>query len=836
MTDLVGKRLGEFEIVRELGRGGMGVVFEAVQRSLNRRVALKVLAPGLGLTPRAVQRFRREAESAAKLHHTNIVPVYATGEDSGFHFYAMELIDGPSLDRVIAELRESKTAKATPTLAPGLTTTGPYLDTSTPTGSAVSGLSSGGAYFDTVARVIADVAEALDHAHQNNVIHRDIKPGNLLLGSDGRLSVNDFGLARALEEPGMTTTGEFVGTPAYMAPEQIAGGRIPVDHRCDIYSLGATLYELLTLRPPFIADRRDQLLAMVIQKEPVAPRRMNPQVPRDLETICLKCLEKDPDRRYRSAKELADDLRRFVNRFAIQAKRAGLLTKAKKWVKRNPALTAAGVAVLLALGAAGVFAYQSHRSEKLRAATEEQHERERREERLHAAMDRAILAALRGDLAAAEQAIGEAESNGATPAQSQLLRGQVAFNRGDTAAALPHLRLAYQAMPDNITARCLLAEAEFEVTFSGVEFNRLWAAADHLTPVTPEDHIYLGRFFRFFDWERALALIDTGLRLRESPVGRLFRCEVLRERAADTADLADAKRAVEAAAVARTLLPDNPQALIASLTAVRLEVAAHAERGDRVRAGEADQQAERFAAELEARFPDHLPAAWTRLFYLLAKRSPLAEPLLLRMRHDLPGTYAAHLAANGQAAEAVRFYAPQIGRLKAQAPYMTLGLLQANAGDRAAAYDTYRASVAARLGNENDGIPLLILWFLGRREEAVAAFRGLRVVAPNWPLIGRTWEIHWLDFHTGELSESALLREAGQSRTKRSQAHAAIGMVRLAAGDREAARDHFRTLLRVCEDGEYWTATARWLLARLDADPNWPPWLPHLAPMPHAKP
>src|SRR5215471_19337336 len=224
------QRLGDFEIVREIGRGGMGVVYEARQVSLNRPVALKVLTGGLGLTPKAVQRFRREAEAAAKLHHTNIVPVYATGEADGFHFYAMELIDGPSLDRVITQLRKGPEASAVPAygaLAPELTTTGPYLDTSTPTGSGVSsGLSSGSAYFDTVARMVVDVADALHHAHQNNVIHRDVKPANLLLGADGRLSINDFGLARVLEEPGMTTTGEFVGTPAYMAPEQIAGGRI----------------------------------------------------------------------------------------------------------------------------------------------------------------------------------------------------------------------------------------------------------------------------------------------------------------------------------------------------------------------------------------------------------------------------------------------------------------------------------------------------------------------------------------------------------------------------------------------------------------------------------
>src|SRR5262249_7544987 len=194
-------------------------------------------------SPKAVPRFRREAEAAAKLHHTNIVPVYATGEENGTHFYAMELIDGPSLDAVIRQLRQAQDGKA-PGQHPGLTPpgsplepTGPYVERSGSPSSGVaaaltsSSLSSDGHYFDTVAKMVADVADALDYAHQEGVIHRDIKPSNLLLSPDGRLSINDFGLARMLEEPGMTMTGEFVGTPAYMSPEQITAGRVPIDHR-----------------------------------------------------------------------------------------------------------------------------------------------------------------------------------------------------------------------------------------------------------------------------------------------------------------------------------------------------------------------------------------------------------------------------------------------------------------------------------------------------------------------------------------------------------------------------------------------------------------------------
>jgi serine/threonine protein kinase len=379
IDDLTGRqRLGDFEIVREIGRGGMGVVYQARQVSLNRKVALKVLGAGLGLTPHAVQRFQREAEAAARLHHTNIVPVYATGEQDGTHFYAMELIEGPSLNHVIRQLRqasEKETASAGPapsspvTDDPSAALTGPYVESpDTSSGSAAGGsstqLSSDGRYFDNVARLMAEVADALEHAHQHGVIHRDIKPSNLLLSPDGRLSVNDFGLARVLEQPGVTMTGEFVGTPMYMSPEQITAGRTPLDHRTDIYSLGATLYELLTLRQPFAGERRDQVLAQILHKEPLPPRRLNRKVPVDLETICLKAMDKDPDRRYPTAKALADDLRCYLNRFAIAARRAGPVTRMTKFVRRHKLATAVGAVILLLASAAGVTTWLYHQGRR----------------------------------------------------------------------------------------------------------------------------------------------------------------------------------------------------------------------------------------------------------------------------------------------------------------------------------------------------------------------------------------------------------------------------------------------------------------------------------------
>ena len=319
-TATAAKRLGDFEVHRELGRGGMGVVYESRQVSLNRQVALKVLAGSIVLSSKAVVRFKREAESAARLHHTNIVPVYATGDEDGTHYYAMELIEGPSLDQVIALLRRERAGepavavrkharagrpdridraddravlgrrdprvrdrrygrprprrdrtapRAVPTPPPRPNARSPTSRRSRPSRAAAAAGTS------TRSRDDRRGGDALDHAHQHGVIHRDIKPSNLLLSPQGRLSLNDFGLARMLEQPGMTMTGEFVGTPAYMSPEQITAGRTPLDHRTDIYSLGATLYELLTLQPPFAGERRDQVLAQIMHKEPGRPRKLN---------------------------------------------------------------------------------------------------------------------------------------------------------------------------------------------------------------------------------------------------------------------------------------------------------------------------------------------------------------------------------------------------------------------------------------------------------------------------------------------------------------------------------------------------------------------------------
>jgi serine/threonine protein kinase len=359
-----GTRLGDFEIESRLGNGGMGIVYRARQLSLNRLVALKVLRPGLALTRHGLARFRREAEAAAKLHHTNIVAVYAEGEDHGLCYYAMELIEGQSLQRVLRGLQKQQAPRPpggeTIDWVPGP----PPADLTPGSATTLSGSGTDAGYFDTVARWMADAADALDYAHQQRVIHRDIKPANLMLSSNGRLTILDFGLARLLEEAGVTVSGDFLGTPRYMSPEQVAAGRTRVDHRTDIYSLGATIYELLTLQPAVAGKTREQVVTQILTRDPVRPRRLNRKIPVDLETICLKAMEKDPERRYATAGALADDLRRYLNRYAISAKRSGPVTRLIKLGARHKLATAACSVMLILAVVAGITTWLYHRGQR----------------------------------------------------------------------------------------------------------------------------------------------------------------------------------------------------------------------------------------------------------------------------------------------------------------------------------------------------------------------------------------------------------------------------------------------------------------------------------------
>jgi WD40 repeat protein/serine/threonine protein kinase len=357
-----------YEIHRELGRGGMGVVYEADQQALGRRVALKVLPTMPGQDPKRVSRFKREVRAAARLHHTNIVPVFEVGEDAGVWFYAMQYIPGRPISDVLSAIRRrrdgrpsalTQASESPPTQ--DTTGTGPEPAAAQATAAPIvcDGLAASSPdvdparYFRDVATAGLQVAEALACAHSHGVLHRDIKPANLIADDSGRVWVTDFGLAK-IENENLTQSGTVLGTLRYSAPEQVRGAP---DVRSDVYSLGLTLYELLTLQPAFEADTPLRLLDQVAHTEPPRPRSVDRRIPRDLETIVLKAIDKDPARRYQTAAEMAGDLQRFLADEPIRARPISVSERLVRWARRRPALASlsGGLLVVTALGFAGIL-------------------------------------------------------------------------------------------------------------------------------------------------------------------------------------------------------------------------------------------------------------------------------------------------------------------------------------------------------------------------------------------------------------------------------------------------------------------------------------------------
>jgi len=313
--------LGDYELLEEVGRGGQGVVFRARQKSLNRIVALKVIGLGQWATKAHLKRFRLEAEAAASLDHPCIVPIYEVGERDGQCYFSMKFIEGGQLDEVVKQMPLS---------------------------------------IRQAAELIAKVARTVSYAHEHGILHRDIKPGNILLDVKGEPHLTDFGLARLVEsESTITRTLEVLGTPSYMAPEQAAGNNIKLTSATDVYGVGAVLYQLLTGHPPFAGGTTYETIKLLIETEPRPPRLWNSKVDRDLSTICLKCLEKDPQRRYFSALALAEDLERWLKHEPIQARRTGVVGRGKKWLQRNPTIAAVMTLSLALIAAVGVIVWKS---------------------------------------------------------------------------------------------------------------------------------------------------------------------------------------------------------------------------------------------------------------------------------------------------------------------------------------------------------------------------------------------------------------------------------------------------------------------------------------------
>ncbi len=396
--------VGDYEVLGELGRGGMGVVYRARQRRLNRVVALKMILAGSHAGPEELSRFRREAAAIACLQHPNIVQVHESGEYQGKPFFSLEFIDGGSLDRKL------NAAPLPPREA---------------------------------AALVETLARAMHAAHEQGIIHRDLKPANVLLTKDGTPKITDFGLAKKLDEAGLSLSGAVMGTPSYMAPEQASGQVRAIDARTDVYALGAVLYECLTGRPPFRAATAMDTLMQVLQNEPVPPGRLAARCPRELETICLKCLEKQQDKRYDTAVSLAEDLRRFQSGESIAARPAGTAERAVKWVKRRPLVSAllALIALLAVGGAAGILTAYSVAVEQEKAARHESEQAREAERKTGIERDRALKA--EADAKAQKKTADEERSRAVEEtrrarralAQSKIAEAEVAWSAGDAIAA-----------------------------------------------------------------------------------------------------------------------------------------------------------------------------------------------------------------------------------------------------------------------------------------------------------------------------------------------------------------------------------------------------------------
>src|SRR5437868_1072751 len=313
--------LGDYELLEEIGRGGQGVVFRARQKNLNRIVALKVISLGQWANKAHLKRFRLEAEAAARLEHPGIVPIHEVGEGDGSCYFSMKFIEGGQLDEVVKQSPMS---------------------------------------VRRAAELIAKVARTVSYAHEHGILHRDIKPGNILLDAKGEPHLTDFGLARLVEsESSVTQTLDVLGTPSYMAPEQAVGNNAAVSSATDVYGLGAVLYQLLTGHPPFAGGTTYETIKLLEDTEPRPPRLLNPKVDRDISTICLKCLEKDPKRRYSSALALVEDLEHWLNHEPIQARHTGIFARGRKWVQRNPTSALLAASLIALAAAAGWIVWKS---------------------------------------------------------------------------------------------------------------------------------------------------------------------------------------------------------------------------------------------------------------------------------------------------------------------------------------------------------------------------------------------------------------------------------------------------------------------------------------------
>jgi tetratricopeptide (TPR) repeat protein len=598
-----------------------------------------------------------------------------------------------------------------------------------------------------------------------------------------------------------------------------------LDHRTDIYSLGATLYELLTLQPPFQGVRRDQVIAQIIGKEPKPPRSINRRIPQDLETICLKMMEKDPDKRYQTASGVADDLRRYVSRFAISARRVGVVGRVVRWAKRNR-VTAAALCGLLLLGlVAGLFAYR---------------ERVARQQVLQEKMERAMLIAMSGDLDGAEKAITEAEVLGASHGSIRMIRGLLALYRGDAHKAVEHLEQAVKLLPRSVAAHSLLAYAYgADGQYDRAEIVYM-DSIEKLPAVTPEDYLFKGLVESAGgDASRGLETLDEAIRRRDSPIGRVVRSEARSYFAQDTGNIDMAQSAIDDAYVAKNMMPGNPQVIGIELWAHLVAMGVFRSAGEKDRADASLLQAGKDVQDLE-QFSSHrhYTVSWRYLNLTGQEQAAHAVARKGYQEAESAGTrfiYVWSLYEQGEfekALEAIESVGGP-GKVSSHDAKSASGLYQFRPFILAELPDGYSRALQAH--RENCGLftkgysavfNQATLLLLGRRADAMAASRELYDHPEQLPDLSREHYLRILDYCGGGISAQELLRAETASRFKQCEAHFYVALDRLSQGDHAGAREHFQKAVAtgVFSISEYdWS---RLFLKRMDQDPTWPSWIP----------
>ena len=785
-----------YEIRDEVGAGGMGVVYRAVQLSLRRDVALKLIRSGEFADAQDQRRFLVEAEVVAGLRHRNIVQVFDYGVAQGRPYYTMELIDGASLTKKLLA--------------------GPLPDRE-------------------IARLVATLARAVQHAHDHGIVHRDLKPDNILLAADGTPKLVDFGVAKRLEvADGPTEAGKLVGTPSYMAPEQAAGKK-EIGPGADVYALGVILYKLLSGRVPFSGDSLYDVLHRIVTEEPVSPAWYQTDTPRDLEAICLKCLRKNPAERYATAADLAADLDRYLNHERISVGWTPPWRRAAKWCRRRPAaatsVVAVAVAAVAAVVVAGVIDERHKTQERDRIAEQQRYDAGLAAERRQRAMNDAITAAMGGDVDRADAAIRDAQRNGATDGDVAMLRGLLLYQQGNAPAAVEHLKRAAELEPNSVAVRSLLGicyaeNVDWAMTEKTVE------EVQPLPPVTPHDFLFKGYLLAIREKPAdGIPLLETAVEKRLL----LATAFLARTRAIEAFDMNDRvglERALRDMTTARAVFRDTAFVHLADLEVSMIAGFMYEEMGDRAKTQEAWQQAGlAFTGAAGLSRSNTLRCVFAEHQWGEAAAAKVAREDWARFGPKAsmwPTIGALWLYRDGQVSDALnRMEERRRGADDLSAERLRAYLLVERDGNPTAAIELYKQLEAA---NQSSPIALFflqdILLFAGKADLVAENARRFRTVAP-WS------NLRWSEFQKRTLAylagpadaaaEKAYL-DATAKRNARCNALWWVGLRRLAVRDLAGARKNFEAARATNAFVRYGYRTGGAFLARMN-DPAWPRWI-----------